>query len=426
MNVVKVPTKIIRRILVGGEQEFVFRRVDTEHGLIPEVNRTNIYVHIPFCKSLCPYCPYNRVRYDAVEAESYIEAMSKEIELYAAEIGRVEVSSIYIGGGTPTNLIDGLGRVLEEIRDRFDVVGDIAIETTVADITVDNIRKLKEYGVNVLSVGVQSFNDKYLKLLGRNYRAKQIEPAMELLSSVKFDTVNIDMMFAYPGQTKRELEFDITKAKQLDVDEITTYPLFTFPYSEIGEYLKIHNTRMPRLSTRREFYNTIYESMINDGYDMSSVWSFKRRSHRCNSYSSVTRESYIGFGAGAGSKFKYLFYFNTFSIPEYIKRLSSERLPIAVSMPLSSRLSNYYWFYWKLYETVINKSDLAMMGDRKTRALVSLLAITGFFRRKEKTYELTEKGAFWIHLAQNYFLLDYINEVWGVMKKEAYPEEIAI
>lgn len=426
MSVVNVPGKILRRLLIGGEQEFVFRRVDTEYGLIPEVERISIYVHIPFCKSLCPYCPYNRVRYDAGLAESYVEALSKEIALYAAKIGRAEVSSIYIGGGTPTNLIDGLARVLDEIRLRFDVVGDIAIETSVADITPDNIRKLKEYGVNVLSVGVQSFNDKYLKLLGRNYRARQIEPAMELLSSGEFDTVNVDMIFAFPGQTKRELEFDIEKVKQLDVDEITMYPLFTFPYSEIGEYLKIRNIQMPRLRTRREFYRTIYDSMNNDDYGMASVWSFKRCSHRYNSYSSATRESYIGFGAGAGSKFQNLFYFNTFSIPEYKKRLSNKKLPIAVSMPVTSRLSNYYWFYWRLYETTINKRDLITRGDRKTRALFRLLAMMGFCRSEEKAYALTERGAFWIHLAQNYFLLDYINKVWRIMKKEAYPEEIAI
>lgn len=126
-------TRAIRRRLVGPEQRFSFQAAkNIDPG---PLERTGLYIHIPFCKNLCPYCPYNKIRYERKLAGPYLQALLEEVEQYYNRIGKAEITSIYIGGGTPTNLIDELGTVLSRIRERFHLVGDICIETNPEDIT---------------------------------------------------------------------------------------------------------------------------------------------------------------------------------------------------------------------------------------------------------------------------------------------------
>jgi len=375
---------------------------------------------------MCPYCPYNRVLYQEEMIGPYITALLKEIEIYAQKLGRITISSVYIGGGTPTNAIDELEDVINKIKTCFNVVGDIAIETTIADINEYNVQKLKSYGINMISIGVQSFDEKYLNLLGRNYTSDMIKPALKLLKEANFDTVNIDLMFAFPGQSEKEIMDDINKANEYGIEQITAYPLFTFPYSTIGEYLKINKIKMPKFFARRKFYKLIHDYFVDNGYEMTSVWSFKKNNINGKRYSSVTREDYIGFGAGAGSRFKSQFHFNTFTIPEYEKRLLENNLPIAINMPISERLSRYYWLYWRLYDTRFSIEEFNEYSDWKMITIIKIFTILGFCHKDDKNIILNERGSFWIHLAQNYFVLNYITKVWSVMKEEPFPDRIRI
>ena len=421
-----IVTQIIRKWLVGKQQEFVFKRTNVDTFIITKIKETNLYIHIPFCKSMCPYCPYNRVRYEKHLIQRYFDALSKEVDIYAEKLGKIKINSIYIGGGTPTNAIDELIVIIDKIKKVFDVVGDIAIETTVADINEENLRKLQTMGVNMLSVGVQSFDNKYLKLLGRNYISADINNSFKIIKKFNFDNVNVDMMFAFPNQTQVELLEDIEKANNLSVNQITTYPLFTFPYSTVGNYIKIKKIQMPNFFVRRKFYKSIYNFFKKNSYDMASVWSFQKAKEK-QKYSSVTRNQYIGLGAGAGSRFETVFYFNTFSIHDYENRLLEKNtLPIAINMPITSKLSNFYWFYWKIYKTNFSFNEFQKRLDWKLKLLLKLFLVFGFCKKNSDTIQLTEKGSFWIHLAQNHFALDYINKVWSVMKKEAFPEKIEI
>lgn len=418
------PTSIIRRLLVGKDQNFVFNKFDPQKSKIPKTQRTSLYVHIPFCKSMCPYCPYNRVRYKKELIRPYIKSLLKEIEIYHKKLGNIEISTIYIGGGTPTNAIDELEEVINKIKKCFVVTGDIAIETTISDINEDNIKKLRYYGVNMVSVGIQSFKDKFLKLLGRNYSSSEIISALNILKSANFDTVNIDLMFALPEQTIEDILYDIKKSIDLDVDQITTYPLFTFPYSTVGEYRKAKKIKMPNFWVRRRFYKLFHDEFSQNGYSTSSVWSFSKINSKKQKYSSVTRDNYIGLGAGAGSRFESLFYFNTFSIKEYNNMLSSETLPIAINMPITKSLSRYYWLYWRLYEANFSLNDFKKYADWKMKILFSISSFLGLCKITNDRVILPENIAFGVHTAQNYFMLNYINKVWTIMKKEPFPVRI--
>jgi len=419
-------TSIIRRLLVGKDQNFIFSKFDQNKCKVPQTQRTNLYVHIPFCKSMCPYCPYNRVRYKKELIRPYIKSLLKEIEIYHKKLGTIEISSVYIGGGTPTNAIDELEEVINKIKKCFDVTGDIAIETTISDINEDNVKKLRSHGVNMVSVGVQSFKDKFLNYLGRNYTSNEIISALNILKSANFDTINIDLMFALPEQTKEDILYDIKKSIELDVDQITTYPLFTFPYSTVGEYRKVKKIIMPNFRVRRSFYKLFHDEFLQIGYSRSSVWSFSKSNNENQKYSSVTRDNYIGLGAGAGSRFESLFYFNTFSIKEYNKMLSDETSPIAIKMSISKNLSRYYWLYWRLYETEFSLNDFNKRADWKMKILFNVSLYLGLCNKDNDRIVLPENVAFWVHAGQNYFMLNYINKVWTVMKKEAFPAQIKI
>lgn len=420
----------IRKFLVGKDQSFTFtshKKEPLDFKPIMNLKKTNLYIHIPFCKSMCPYCPYNRVLFEEDKLERYFLALHQEINLYQEKIGSVEVESIYIGGGTPTNTIDYLEALIEHIKKKFNFTGDLAVETTVADINEENLLKLKALGVNLLSIGVQSFNNKYLKLLGRNYPSKMITNALELIKTFDFETVNIDLMFALPNQSEEQLLIDLNKANQMPVDQITVYPLFTFPYSSVGNYLKLNKIKMPSFFKRKKYYKTILDFFKGKDYEQVSVWGFKKPTKKSLKYSSVTRNQYIGFGAGAGSRLENVFYFNTFSIEEYENELLEMRqLPVSIHLKITEKLSNYYWFYWKLYETNFLTDVFQKHSDLKMKSILKLFRLLRFVEEKNDRIYLTNTGAFWIHLAQNAFVLDYINKVWAIMKNEAFPKRIDI
>ncbi|MBN1618014.1 hypothetical protein JW887_01565 [Candidatus Dojkabacteria bacterium] len=232
-------------------------------------------------------------------------------------------------------------------------------------------------------------------------------------------------MFSFPGQTEQDLKNDLEKISKMNVNQVTVYPLFTFPYSSIGEYLKIKKVKMPGFSKRYRFYNIIYDFFQKNKYEMTSVWSFNKNSGNLK-YSSVTRDKYLGIGAGAASRFDNIFYFNTFSVRDYEKRLMNNRLPIAIDMPILKSLSDWYWFYWRLYETKFTLSEYENIKTWKIDLLLKIFLLLKLCEKVNGTIQLTRRGAFWLHLAQNYFVLNYINNVWTVMKKEPFPDFIRI
>lgn len=419
----ELATKAIRRCLVGADQEFSLRAA--EEVPLNTVHKTGLYIHIPFCRNDCLYCPYNTVRYEQRLIEPYLRALLEELDQYAGRIGPAQITSVYIGGGTPTTMVNELDAVLERIRKRFRVSGDICVETNPEDLDRETVARLHQYGVDLVSLGGQSFDNRCLKLLGRSYNAAVLERALALVLNAGFQSVNLDLIFALPGQTMADLEKDLVKAAGSGVDQVTSYPLFTFPYSAVGRYRKLKKLKMPPFATRKKMYRLIHAFFLAHGFRRVSVWGFLRGEAR--RYSSVTRERYIGLGAGAGSYLPGVFYLNTFSVEEYISSLRAGRLPVALRMDFTEAAAAYYWLYWRLYDTSIPKKDLpGLFGadNRKLKLFLGLLRAFHLAEEEEERIVLTARGAFWLHLGQNYFALPYINRVWSAAKETPYPERI--
>jgi coproporphyrinogen III oxidase-like Fe-S oxidoreductase len=176
-------------------------------------------------------------------------------------------------------------------------------------------------------------------------------------------------------------------------------------------------------------YYFLYNYLLKKGYNRTSVWAFKKKTDTPR-YSSVTRENYLGFGPSAGSYYGSLFTLNTFSVPDYINAINAKGEAVALQMPFKKRLSILYDFYWRLYDTYIpnsrqlseieyNINDFAIL-----KTFMRIGRLLRMLEEKNGDFILTKKGAFWIHLLQNYFSLRYINKIWSVAKREAWPDYI--
>jgi oxygen-independent coproporphyrinogen III oxidase len=422
----RVVTQAVRRHLVGPEQRWEFRRPDPEW-VPPKVERTSLYLHVPFCRNCCPYCPYTKVPYDPALIEPYTRAALAEVDRWADLVGPAEATSVYIGGGTPTLALGSVGQILDRMRDRFRLTGDICIETNPADVTAETVRELHECGVALVSLGVQSFRPESLKVIGRRYTPDVAERALGLLAASDFASVNADIMFALPGQTAQDVIADLEHAAELGADQIKTYPLFTFPYTAVGEYLHLAGVKMPDLGTRREHYRAISDWCETHGFERVSVWGFKRGG--APRYSSVTRDGYIGIGPGSGSHLPDGFTLNTFDLAEWEAALAEGRSPIALRMPFEGEMGGWWWLYWRFYDTHIPMASLdEVLGPdaEKARRWLATIQHTGLAERTNGSLDLTDSGAFWLHLAQNHFALSYVNTLWTAARKEPWPTAISI
>ncbi|MDQ1240373.1 MAG: menaquinone C8-methyltransferase, partial [Thermodesulfobacteriota bacterium] len=183
-----------------------------------------LYVHIPFCEELCPYCSFNRFKFDGASAKTYFHALSREILMYR-DMG-FDFDAVYVGGGTPTVLPEEMASLLLDIRTWFGIV-TISLETNPNHLTDPVLSMMKQAGVNRLSVGVQSFDDSLLKQMERYHKYGSGLEIKEKLSHYMgtFDTLNVDMIFNFPTQTLDMLETDLEIIKEIRADQATFYPL---------------------------------------------------------------------------------------------------------------------------------------------------------------------------------------------------------
>jgi oxygen-independent coproporphyrinogen III oxidase len=425
-QLVRFITRSIRRYLVGGEQRWVFER-PSPNWTPPQIERTSLYLHVPFCRHLCPYCPYTKVPYRESLVEPYTRAAIAEVDWWANAVGPAEITSIYIGGGTPTLALDSVARVLMRVRERFRLTGDICIETNPANVDDETVRRLHDMGVELVSLGVESFQSENLAIIGRDYKPLVAERALALLVGSDFASVNVDIMFALPRQIVADVTMDLSRAAQLGADQLTTYPLFTFPYTTVGEYLRLKAVRMPNLYMRHAQYRAISGWCSEHGFERVSVWGFKHGT--VPRYSSVTRDGYIGIGPGAGSHLSDGFVLNTFDFNSWIQTTRDARTAIALRMPFAGKMSGWWWLYWRFYDTRIPLDDLDVaLGNNthKARQWLRVVEKAGFAVHSGRHLELTESGAFWLHFVQNYFALNYVNTLWTQARREPWPPAVAI
>jgi coproporphyrinogen III oxidase-like Fe-S oxidoreductase len=420
---------ILRNLLTGEVRIVLERCVPSLQERFQKIEELGLYLHIPFCRQICSYCPYNKELYRPEVAQEYVDALKGEIDLYSALVGRKPVTSFYIGGGTPTTMLhSGLPEILDHVFRVFNMQCEIHLESHPNDLSAENLDSIGSLGVDHLSMGVEALQDRHLRMLGRPYTARQAKEAVGRAAEAGFKCVNADMIFALPGQTLSEVEQTGRELVELGVDQVAAYPLFTFPYTQMGRQADAERHSNSGVLRRRRMLGILGEIFYAEGYERTSVWAFTRP--EVPKYCSVTVPLYLGLGASAGSYLEDVFYLNTFNVSEYIRALRNGRLPIALSLELSERMQMAGWLYWRIYETRFRKSDFAKRFgynlDRVYGKYLRPLSWARFLQDDGEEVVLSDAGTYWLHVLEDLFSIDYVGKLWGTSQQEPWPDRVAL
>ena len=282
-----------------------------------------LYAHVPFCERLCTYCSFNRFLYKEDRAREYFGHLRDEMR-FVADLG-YDFASLYVGGGTPTILLDELAETIDLAKRLFPGIGEVSAETSPNHLT-DELVEILDGRVQRLSCGVQSFDDGLLRQMDRYGKYGTGEEVFERLASMagKFPSFNIDMIFNFPSQTEESLLRDIELVKATGANQTTFYPLMASPLRrrELAETVgDIDFDREAR------YYRLICDALIPE-FEPASAWTFSRdRDVMIDEYI-VDFPEYVGIGSGALSFLDGAIYGNTFSLGEYADRIERGKMAV--------------------------------------------------------------------------------------------------
>ena len=266
----------------------------------------SLYIHLPWCIKKCPYCDFNshEMRTAEMPEQRYIDALMADLEASLPLVWGRTIHSIFIGGGTPSLFSpEAIDRLLGGIRARLRLEPDceITLEANPGTFEKDRFKAFRAAGVNRLSIGVQSFNDDYLKALGRVHDRKQALAAVEEASQA-FDTFNLDIMYALPGQTLADLKTDMATALSLAPPHISIYHLTIEPNTYFAKFPPV----IPEEDTAYDMLDLITEMTGDAGLHRYEVSAYARDGHRCDHNLNYWKfGDYLGLGAGAHSKLSF-------------------------------------------------------------------------------------------------------------------------
>jgi len=276
-----------------------------------------LYVHVPFCERLCPYCSFNRFPFDPDAAKHYFKSLRDEMRM-VAEAG-YDFESMYVGGGTPTIDIDELCATIDLAKELFSI-REVSSETNPNHLYPKWVDPLLDR-VDRFSVGVQSFDDELLKQMDRYEKYGSAYEILERLQSVEgaFHSLNVDMIFNFPSQTPEKLAADMALVKSTGCNQVTFYPLMASP--AVASSLK---RTIGAVDYGREgrYYKALCEG-LSDTFEPASAWTFSRTGGGMIDEYIVDYEDYIGIGSGAFSFLEGTLYVNSFSLREYSDRIDA-------------------------------------------------------------------------------------------------------
>ena len=465
-----------------------------------------LYVHIPFCRSLCAFCPYTKVLYSDGLAAAYLGALTAEAKAVAAKLGSRRVSSIYFGGGTPMTMPDAIRMVVDLFRERLVPGAGIGVELHPQDVDPASLGWLRDTltggGVateapasvrsctasgrpgalskcsgedaegapesdpglsgngaptTMVSLGVESLNQRTLDYLGRGYGPDKAIQTVEMAMDAGFGTTNVDVMTCIPGQSADEAAADMRRLLHMGVGQVSAYPLMDFSFTQ--------GRTSHSLWGQRRTLAALERACEDEGYDRSSVWTWTRPN--VQKYTSITRERFIGIGAGAATYLDGYFGVNTFDVRAYVDALSQGRSPVALHSVLTPQESALYWLFWRCYEGRIDLDapeaglvkglrgwvNLArrlglgtMSGSRArggggggaklaggdgrlagsdTQPMSGTQSVSGD-RGGKSFFTLNDKGLFLYHILERHYTRAYIGRLWAACREAAFPQGITL
>lgn len=279
---------------------------------------TSAYVHIPFCTQICYYCDFSKVFIKNQPVDSYLEHLLEEFRSYDIQ----KLRTLYIGGGTPTALsapqlevlLNGLTKNLD-----LSVLEELTIEANPGDLNADKIAVLKNSAVNRVSLGVQTFDDKMLKKIGRSHLEKDIYENIDRLKLAGFDNISIDLIYALPGQTMEQVKDNVAKAIGLDIPHMSLYSLILENHTVFMNRMRRGKLPLPKEELEAEMFEYIIAELEKSGFEHYEISNFSKPGFESrHNLMYWDNAEYYGIGAGASGYVNGVRYKNHGPIRHYL------------------------------------------------------------------------------------------------------------
>ena len=367
-----------------------------------------LYVHIPFCVRKCQYCDFLSGPSDEETKNRYIEALLREI--HAAEYAEdYEIVSVFIGGGTPSALkAEAIASVMRALQEKFLFCEDVevTIEANPGTVDPDKLVTYRSVGINRLSLGLQSTDAEELKMLGRIHSYEEFLQSYRWAREAGFSNINIDLMFAIPGQTGEAWRQHLHQVAELNPEHISAYSLII----EEGTPFAQRELDLPDEDTEYRMYEDTAEILGTCGYQQYEISNYAKPGHVCRHNAGYwQRREYLGLGLGASSLYRGMRFSNTCQMQEYLKESRNpEQIRKEVTvLSRNAQIEEFMFLGLRMTEGISEKQFKETFGVRIMDIYGDILQkyeATGFMEHIETKWCLTRKG---IHVS-NHILADFL------------------
>lgn len=379
---------------------FPYKTKETNIPVLEKGKKYLLYIHIPFCRILCPFCSFHKFIFVEKVAVEYFKLLRKEL-LIAKSYG-YDFGALYIGGGTTTILADELAQTIDLAKELFSIE-EVSCETdpNMSDTTIELLKNR----VDRLSIGMQSFDDNILKKMGRYKKNGTGIEQFEKIKKLKgiFKIINVDMIFNIPNQSQSLIEYDLEKLIQLDVDQVSYYPLMYSPTIK-----KRIEKSLGKIGGDNEInkYNLILKS-LSANYNQVSSWAFTNKNSNNKIFDEyiVDYEEYVGLGSGSFSFINDKLYINTFSLKEYETYINANKLSIQRVKKYNRKDIQKY----RLMVSLFGMNDFETL-NKNYPYMFKLMRLLGILKKNE--LQATDFGKyFFLVLMKSFYIgMDYVRE----------------
>ena len=371
---------------------------------------TSAYVHIPFCTQICYYCDFSKVFIKNQPVDAYLEHLIQETRSY--EIGKLR--TLYIGGGTPTALSDQqLAYLLTELPKVMDLseVEEFTIEANPGDLDPDKIAVLKDSQVNRVSLGVQTFDNKMLKKIGRSHQEQDIYDNIRHLKQAGFDNISIDLIYALPGQTMDQVKENVAKAIDLDIPHMSLYSLILENHTVFMNRMRRGKLPLPKEELEAEMFEYIIEEMEKAGFEHYEISNFSKPGFESrHNLVYWDNAEYYGLGAGASGYVDGIRYKNHGPIRHYLEAVEAGKARITEEHLTLEEKMEEELFLGLRKKTGVSKAlfeeKFGVSFDQRYGQVVASLTEQGLLVPDDKQVRMTKRGLFLGDTVAEKFILE--------------------
>ena len=377
---------------------------------VMQAKPTSAYVHIPFCTQICYYCDFSKVFIKNQPVDAYLEHLIQETRSY--EIGKLR--TLYIGGGTPTALsAQQLAYLLTELPKVMDLSGveEFTIEANPGDLDPDKIAVLKDSQVNRVSLGVQTFDNKMLKKIGRSHQEQDIYDNIRHLKQAGFDNISIDLIYALPGQTMDQVKENVAKAIDLDIPHMSLYSLILENHTVFMNRMRRGKLPLPKEELEAEMFEYIIEELEKAGFEHYEISNFSKPGFEsCHNLVYWDNAEYYGLGAGASGYVDGIRYKNHGPIRHYLEAVEAGKARITEEHLTLEEKMEEELFLGLRKKTGVSKArfeeKFGVSFDQRYGQVVASLTEQGLLVPDDKQVRMTKRGLFLGDTVAEKFILE--------------------